>query len=55
MLLAFSVAVSVVGATAPFVRAPGGQYTVTAAVRKLVGAEVTAAPVARPGEALAKQ
>ena len=42
VLLAFSVAVSLIGATAPFVRSQAGQYTVVAAVRKLVTGEPVA-------------
>jgi hypothetical protein len=45
VLLAFSVAVSLIGAAAPFVRAEAGQYTVAAAVRKIVGGERPAARV----------
>jgi hypothetical protein len=50
VLLAFSVGVSVLGATAPFVRAGPGQYTVVAAVRKLTEAE---RPGAAPGRGVA--
>jgi hypothetical protein len=39
LLLAFSIAVAVIGATAPFVRTDPGQYPVVAAVRKRVTGE----------------
>ena len=42
LLLSFSIGVALVGATAPFVRAEPGQYTVAAAVRKLVNGDRSA-------------
>jgi hypothetical protein len=42
LLLAFSIAVALIGATAPFIRTDPGQYTVAAAVRKLVNGDPAA-------------
>ena len=39
VLLSFSIGVALIGATAPFVKADPGQYTVAAAVRKLVNGD----------------
>jgi hypothetical protein len=39
ILLAFSIAVSVIGAAAPYVRADAGRYTVLAALRQITGGE----------------
>jgi hypothetical protein len=39
ILLAFSIGVALIGATAPFLRTQPGQYTVAAAVRKLVAGD----------------
>ena len=38
----FSITVALIGATAPFVRSDPGQYTVAAAVKKLVTGDTTA-------------
>jgi len=43
VLLVFSVAASVLGAAAPFVKAGPGQYTVISAVRKVTEGEKSAA------------
>ena len=39
VLLAFSIAVSVIGAAAPYVRAGAGRYTVLAALHQITGSE----------------
>jgi hypothetical protein len=48
LLLAFSIGVALVGATAPFLRTQPGQYTVAAAVRKLIAAEPAGRPFGGP-------
>jgi hypothetical protein len=42
ILLAFSIVVALIGATAPFIHTDPGQYTVAAAVKKLVTGDATA-------------
>lgn len=42
LLLAFSITVALIGATAPFIHSDPGQYTVAAAVKKLVTGDPTA-------------